>query len=230
LTDPAFSEEFDTIVDDLTDQYVENEFDAAERERIEKYFLRAAERQTKLEFASELLRMASVERGDVVAATAVQPVAASEPGVFDRVRAFWRGLSVAHVVATAAAVIAIAIAVSFLPRGDHSSGSFATVDLTISSSTRALGAVPARVRLQPGDSGIRINLTIPQTYTKAKDYRVKLVSDDATERDLEITQRRDQIVSVLAPANRGSYVIQVSAVNADGTEQRIPGSYFLNVE
>src|ERR1051325_4151382 len=39
LTDPSFGEEFDTIVDELTDQYVRNELPDDERERVEKYFL-----------------------------------------------------------------------------------------------------------------------------------------------------------------------------------------------
>lgn len=38
LTDPSFGEEFDTIVDELTDQYVNNELTDEERERVEKYF------------------------------------------------------------------------------------------------------------------------------------------------------------------------------------------------
>ena len=40
LTDPAFGEEFDTIVDELTDEYVGNELQEPERKRVEQYFLR----------------------------------------------------------------------------------------------------------------------------------------------------------------------------------------------
>ena len=38
LTDPAFGEEFDTIVDEIADQYAGNEFRGEERERVEQYF------------------------------------------------------------------------------------------------------------------------------------------------------------------------------------------------
>ena len=47
LSDPAFGEEFDTIVDEITDEYLKNELPDDERERVEKHFLRTAERQNK---------------------------------------------------------------------------------------------------------------------------------------------------------------------------------------
>ena len=62
LTDPSFGEEFDTVVDELTDQYVRDELTDDERKRAEKYFLNTPVRQQKLEFAKELLSHADAER------------------------------------------------------------------------------------------------------------------------------------------------------------------------
>src|SRR5215204_2304497 len=45
LTDQSFVEEFDTTVDEITDQYVSGELPAGERQQVEKYFLKAPERR-----------------------------------------------------------------------------------------------------------------------------------------------------------------------------------------
>ena len=60
LSDAAFGEEFDTIVDEITDEYLKDELPVDERERVQRYFLSAPERQSKLQFAAELLDRKSV--------------------------------------------------------------------------------------------------------------------------------------------------------------------------
>ena len=52
LTDPAFGEEFDTIVDEITDEYVGNELQGEERKRLNS-ILRSTERQNKGEIRAE---------------------------------------------------------------------------------------------------------------------------------------------------------------------------------
>lgn len=56
LTDAAYAEEFDIVVDELTDRYVANEFQGEEREQVELYFLKSDDRRDKLKFASALQR------------------------------------------------------------------------------------------------------------------------------------------------------------------------------
>ena len=62
LTEPSFVEEFDTVVDEITDEYVRGEIKGDERKRLEQYFLRARERQVKAKFASALIDHASATR------------------------------------------------------------------------------------------------------------------------------------------------------------------------
>ena len=54
LSDPVYIEEFDVVVDELTDQYVAGEIKGEERERVEKYFLKADQRRAKLKYAAAL--------------------------------------------------------------------------------------------------------------------------------------------------------------------------------
>ena len=62
LSDPAYGEEFDIVVDELTDKYVTGEVKGAERDQMERYFFAAPARREKLRVAAALK-----ERQDSVA-------------------------------------------------------------------------------------------------------------------------------------------------------------------
>jgi len=56
MTEATYLEEFDMVVNELTDQYVAGEFAGPERQRLEQYFLKADERRAKVKFATALKR------------------------------------------------------------------------------------------------------------------------------------------------------------------------------
>src|SRR5205085_5770218 len=62
LTDPAFGQEFDAIVDEITDQYVNGEFEGEECERVQQYFLKSPERRAKAQFAAALIDRAGAQQ------------------------------------------------------------------------------------------------------------------------------------------------------------------------
>jgi hypothetical protein len=209
LTDPAFGEEFDTVVDEITDEYLQNDLPDEDRERVQ-YFLSSAERQSKLEFAGELLRRAEAERGKKEEV---------KPGVLEQIAAFFRQPSVAL---TMAGLLVVAGIIYFVvSRGD--STKYLALNLTISAADRAEGAEPVKVKL-PSNTGLRITLTIPENARGANDYEAKLVGGN----DLKIEQRTEQTVTLTIPAGSltpGTYAIQLSK-----DKQRIHGSYLFAVE
>lgn len=224
LTEPAFVEEFDTVVDEVTDQYVRDELDTGERKGFEKSYLVTPEGKQKVRFTSELLDRAAAERGPAV----VKPI--PEPGLFDRIRSFWQVHSL-RVAATTAAIAIIAIGAYLLT--SRPSLHYATVALSISTASRGEGPAPAKVKLESGVPGVEVNLAIPDQAKGAKDYRVKLVNGDEPEQDLPIEKRDNQTVTIKIPAsllNRGQYSIKMYRLTSDGTYTRIQGSYFFNVE
>ena len=230
LTDPAFGEDFDTVVDEITDQYVGNELRGEERKRVEQYFLRSAERQNKVRFASELFRQAAVERGSTVVNVPVPP----EPGWWERASQFWnrQALSLRFASIFATLVIMAGVAMLVVPTRNPTSPSYASIALKSSSSDRSVGTEIPTVKPQPGDAGIRIDIALPDGSPRVDSYRVNLRGEQAS-RDLPVAEQNDRTVVVVVPTDevpRGSYVIQLFAVQANGTEQRIPGSYFFNVE
>lgn len=223
LSEPAFVEEFDTVVDEVTDQYVRQELETSERKGFEKSYLSTAEGQQKVRFTSELLERAAAERDPAV----VKPI--SEPGLFEQVRAFWQVHSL-RLVATTAAVAMIAGGAYLALRPAMN---YATLALSISTATRGEGPAPTRVKLESGVPGVEVNLAIPQQAKGAKGYLVKLSSGDESEQDLKIEKRDDQTVTVRIPAsslNPGLYAIKMFRLTPDGTFTRIQGSYYFNVE
>lgn len=54
LSDPIYVEEFDIVVDELTDQYVTGEVKGTEREQMERYFFASPARREKLRIAEAL--------------------------------------------------------------------------------------------------------------------------------------------------------------------------------
>ena len=56
LSDPAFGDEFDIVVDTIVDEYLDDQLSPEERERAELYFFKSARRREKLEFAALLKR------------------------------------------------------------------------------------------------------------------------------------------------------------------------------
>ena len=234
LTDPSFGEEFDTVVDELTDQYINNELTDDERERVEKYFLNTPERQRKVEFATELLSHASAERGQRAersqVATVRPIVEPAAPSLLDQFRAFWRRPSFAHVGLSVAVLLVVAGLVFFLWSFNNSPASV-RLDLALNNSNRAESAPPPRVQLAGAD--LEVNLTLPEQAKEAKGFRLKLVDENGVEQDLTIDERTDQTITATIPAallSRGSYVIQLSMVKPDGSEERVRGSYNFVVE
>ncbi|HEY6660636.1 MAG TPA: hypothetical protein VI031_05830, partial [Pyrinomonadaceae bacterium] len=63
-------------------------------------------------------------------------------------------------------------------------------------------------------------------------YRVNLSSEQVS-RDVPVTEQSGRSVVVVVPTAEvppGSYTIRLFAVNANGTQQRIRGSYYFDVE
>jgi hypothetical protein len=219
LSEPSFVEEFDTVVDEATDQYVHDELQGTERKGFEESYLRTAEGRRKLRFTSELLDRAANRDG---------PAPVIQPGFFDRVRAFWQVQSL-RLAATAAALAMIAGGYYLTLRPAMN---YATLALSISTANRGEGPSLQKVKLESGVPGVEVNLAIPEQAKGAKDYSLKLVSGDGTLHDLQIEKRDDQTLTVKIPASllsRGQYAIQISRLDA-GTVTRIPGNYYFNIE
>jgi hypothetical protein len=209
LSDPKFGEEFDTVVDEITDEYLQNELPDEERERVQQYFLSSTERQGKLEFAAELLRRAEAERAKEDA----------RPSFFEQIAAFWKRPGFALIVA---GVLIVAGILYFVVWRDNST-SYLAMDVAISASDRAEGTKPPTAKLAP-KTGLELTLTIPENARGGKDYDASLKGGS----HLKIEKRTDQTVTVRIPA--GTLGPGVYAIQLFKDKERLPGSYVFAIE
>jgi hypothetical protein len=234
LADAAFGDEFDVIVNEITDEYVGDELHGDDKKHVQQYFLRSIERQNKLRFANELLERATVERSARAQNPVSNRVVQVQPGMFERVQAFWANLTLLTRFATTFAAIVIVAGVLLLAiPGTRTSGTYAFVNLAISNSERASGPEMKYVRLEPGSPGIRIELALPDQIPQSKNYRVEVLDENKVARNLKIEQQTEAKLVVVVPANEispGSYFVRLYAENPDGVEQRIRGSYVFTVQ
>ena len=230
LTDSSFVEEFDTIVDEIADQYVEGEFKGEELKRVEQHFLSSAERQQKVQFARELMQRAKNERS--TSRDAVEVVA--YPNFMQSVLEYWRWPSFSiQTVAIGMAAIVVIVGLAFVTRSIffRPSGPDALITLNINTSDRASGSDRESVKIEPGTGRLRIELKLPDQTPQAQNYRVELLEGQRS-RNLVVEERTPQSLIVAIPANEitpGSYIIHLHAVGTDGSEQRVRGNYVFNV-
>jgi len=237
--DECFAQEswppqIEVVEGDLIDAYLRNELTQEQRQHFEQNYSTTEARQERILLAAALLRHVD-ERQAAVQATVAAPSA--EPAWFGRLRAFWSAQPGPLRAAVAfAVVIAIAFALWLSVPRTRPPQTFATLTLTISSSTRAAGARAGKVNLPLNADALRISLTLPgQTRAEAR-YRVELENldnDKAEAKPLEVAGQDAQFVTAVIPAAQltpGRYALKLFAVKGDGSEQRIEGSYFLDVQ
>jgi len=234
LTEPAFIEEFDTVVDEITYQYAGGELSASERQRVEKHFLTARQRRDNATFASTLINYAAASRKTKEAKVAEDAARIPQAGWWERLVAFWTSQNAAFRVAMATAIVVIMVGGGLLTlRPTRGPQNFASIELTASSSDRAEGPQSQRFKLAPETDAVRILLHLPEQSTPYRNYRVEIVTQDGTRRFLEVAEQNPRTVTAVAPADMltpGRYALNVFAANTDGNEARLPDTYFLIIE
>jgi methionine-rich copper-binding protein CopC len=219
------------VEEDLIEAYLSDELTPERRQRFERNYLTTAARHERVVLTAALLRYVDERNAASNAAGAVSP---PERLWTERFRAFWSSQSWALRAVTAVAVIAlIAGALWFLFPHAPSPKTFASLTLTTSNSNRAEGAPAVEVKLTPDVEALKISLRLPQPPPTAARYRVELENDNGETKSVEVAGEDTQSVLVVIPAAqlaRGQYALKLFAIQTDGTEQRINGSYFFIVK
>jgi methionine-rich copper-binding protein CopC len=222
--------EIELVESDLIDAYLRGELTPERRQRFERNYL-TPEREERVIMAAALLRLIDQYNSASKSAAAVSP---PEQTWAERSRAFWSSRAWPFRTAAAIATVAvIAFALWLFFSRASSLETFATLTLTISNSSRAEGAQSGKVKLPPDTAILNISLTLPQQSPPAAGYRVELENDNAEAKSAKVSGSDARSVLVVVPAEqlaREQYALKLFAIKADGTEQRINGSYFFTVE
>ena len=236
----SWPEQINLVEEELIDDYLRGELAPEQRQHFELNYLTTAARQERVSVASILLR--HVDECNAVATVSVKP---DEPGWTERFRAFWNSQALAFRAGVAIAAIIIIVGAwwIFRPR-PFAPRTFATLTLNAAGMNRGNAPQPgsleragqtaqtSTVLLPLNADALRISLKLPGGSATAARYRVEMENIHAEKKSLTIERQDAQSVSVLIPASqlaRGQYVLKLSGVKDDGTEQRL-GSYFFSVE
>jgi len=232
LIEEGFFEELLCGEDELVDQYIGGHLSPEERDRFERHFLSTEERHQKLKFGRALNRYVSENSGDEKSDAAAPQT--SQPTWAERFSALWRNQTWRLRAGLALAVVVVIVGVVWLalPR-TQTPRTFHMLALNMSTNRRSEGVEPGRVTLPLDADALKISLTLPAQQSPAARYRVVMLNDEGEAKPLEVAGQDASTISVVIPSaqlSRGQFSLNLFTIGADGAEQRIPGSYFFNVE
>ena len=110
---------------------------------------------------------------------------------------------------------------------------FAHINLAILDDNRSAGTSTHKVKLPLAEDALRISLLLPESATQDATYRVQWEDKKGPIQDLAVEKPDSNPISVIIPAHKltpGRYALKLFRQNADGTEDRVSGNYFFNVE
>ena len=226
LSDAAFIEEFDIVVDEIAAAYVAGEFTGEEKEQVEKYFLQSPERRQKVKFISEMLRQVSAERREPAKVE-------TKPSLLDKIRAFFGGQPLVAAATTFATLVLVAALGIWLLYGGSSTPAYASLELNLSNASRNTGSEITKIALTRNIDELRVKLNLPTRTPPPKSYRADLRGENISLPRLPIVEQNPQSLTVVIPTEdltRGTYAIELSAVNENGAEEAIRGAYLFAVE
>lgn len=223
IEDQAF-EELLAVEADLIDEYLSGALTEDERARFEQHCLATPEGRQNLRFARALRRYVDKAAGQ------------KQPAVDSFLTRFWAGQTWGLRAAVAFGVVVIIVGALWLFRTRTATPqTFQALALTISvNNNRAEGVQGAKVRLTA--DALKLSLKLPDSSLSAVRYHValdNLGNEHAEPRTLEPAGQDAQSLSVIIPAAqlvRGRYALKLIAIKSDGTEQRINGAYYFDVE
>jgi hypothetical protein len=219
MSDRAFSEEFDIVVDEMATLYVSRHFKGDEKTQVEQYFLRSPERRTKVQFICEMLRQINVP--------VAQPV---QQNIWQRMTAVWGQPSVFR-PAISFAILLIVAGLVFWVISNNAKPTYQSLELAMGSSERSVGTAVKRVHLESGTDGLLIKLKLPGPTVSQ--YRASLRGEPlAAPTQLTIEAQDAESITVLVPADqlsRGSYAIELTEIN-NGRETPLRDAYEFTVD
>ena len=217
--------DLDSAEDDLIEAYLRKELTPDRQRRFEKKYLTTNARKERLLLAESFLR--------VVCST-------EQPKLtwIARLRGFWNVQPLIPKYATLAAIFVLGVALLLWYWSRPSAPrTFANINLTNVALTRRSNDAPnaptQKVTLPLGADALRISLTLPDPAPKGATYRVRWENVKGVLKDLQTESPDPNSVQVDILAGElvpGQYTLKLFRKNPDGTEQRVNGDYFFNVE
>ncbi|HET6852229.1 MAG TPA: hypothetical protein VFH46_07885 [Pyrinomonadaceae bacterium] len=216
--------ELESAENDLIEAYVRKELSPERQQRFEKYYLTTTAREDRVLLARSFMR---------VACSADPP----KPNWLERLRNLWNARPlILKYASVGMVVLMLGVGLLIWSRMPHSAPkTFANLNLTAVSEDRSQGVSTARqkIKLPLGADALRVSLTLPEPTPKGASYSVQWKNSKGSSKTLEIESQDASSVNVVIPADElvpGRYALKLLRKNQDGTEDRVNGNYFFDVE
>lgn len=218
-------EELTSAEEDLIHAYIKNELSPERHRRFEEHYLITDARKERFLRARAFQQLFC-------------PVSQSKPTWTQKVLDFLKAMVFAPQYAVprvAGIVLAVGLATTslWLMSRTTSPQTFAHLNLTISTDNRSAGGSTQNVKLPLAEDALRISLALPGPAPQGASYRVQWENVKGPIENLDIEKQDANAISVIIPAGKltpGLYALKLFQKNSDGTETRVPGSYFFNVD
>jgi len=218
--------ELESAEDDLIQAYIRKELSPERRQRFETNYLTTAARKDRLLLAQSFLHV-------------VCGAKSRKRPWMERLQK-WIGqfspkVSVPKFAsALVVAAVGVSLAIFIGTRSwNYSPKTFANLNLVIAYDNRSAGSQHEKVKLPIAADALKISFALPPNEPQGATYRVQLEDVKGPLETLEIQSQDPKSLSVNIPAeklSRGRYALKLFRKNQDGTEQRVEGSYFFDVE
>jgi hypothetical protein len=215
--------DLESAEDDLIEAYVRKELSPERKERFEKHYLTTTAREDRVLLARSFMR---------VVCSADPP----KPTWLDRFRNLWNTRPLILKYASVGMVMILGVVLLIWSiRPPSTPKTFANLNLTIALENRSHGVsnAPQKIKLPLGADALRVSLTLPEPTPKGASYRVQWENSKGASKTLEVESQDATSINVVIPADElvpERYALKLLRKNRDGTEQRVNGSYFFNVE
>jgi len=203
-------DEIEAVENDLIDDYLRNQLAPERRQRFEEKYLNNAVRRERVEMAKSFLRV----------------VAPIKPSWTERFVNSWKVYHlIPQIAASVAAVVIIALLV--IP------STVIPLTLSITPADRANSVAPKTIPLPPRNATLRVSLTLPEPSSPGMVYHIQWQDVRRDLGALTAVSQDSRSITVDIPArtlDHGRYSLNLYKLNPDGTQMRVNGAYYFNVE
>ncbi len=217
MVEDELFEEFEVSKDELVEKYVAGELPQKEHEWFRTHFLASPEGRQRQAFVLAIEKLCDPA-----------PRVVPKPSLWERFRSLLNNRSwTVGLAATATAAIILWIAIPGGPKETFSGPTLAGTLLT-----RGEGTQPARVKVPSTAAKLQLRLLIPNNSISATRYRAEL-DDRLNFKTVDVVEQNAEGVLVEIPTDLippGEYSLQLIAIKADGSEEKLRRYYQFNVE
>ena len=215
--------ELEAAEEDLIEAYIKNELTPERRRRFEENYLTTTAREEKVLLARSFLRV-------------VCP--AGQPTRTRRLFSILKSMIFApHFAVPRFAMILVTLgliaALLWFVVTTRTPQTFAHLNLAVSSDTRAASGQVQTIKLPLAEDALRISMALQEPAPQGATYRVQWEDVKGPLKNLNVENQDPNSVSVVIPADEltpGQYSLKLFRKDPDGTDTRVSGNYYFNVE